>query len=412
MIEEALARAGLPPLPRPAWLEIDQDALAANLGTVRALVGPSVPVAAVVKSDGYGHGLEVAARTFLAAGAARLCVATLDEALALRGAGVTVPIIVLFSIPPTEVAVAAEARLELVAADAGFVSETLARWRAVGGPAPVRWHLEVETGLSRAGIAPDTVPAVAGDITSTPGNELVGLWTHLATPDDAAVSRHQRARLQEAAQGMRRAGLPVPPIHVSATGGLFGGTDGFDGMVRPGLCLYGELPAELPLADRARDAGAALRPGMTLHCRPLRISEVSSGTAVGYGGRWRAERASRIATLPVGYGDGYARAYQPGGEALVRGRRVPLVGTVAMDALAVDVTDVPGASLTDDFVLLGRQGDESITADELARRRTTISWEVLVSMAHRLPRVYYAGAGLTGVRTLAGEVLIRGDPHI
>jgi alanine racemase len=201
-------------------------------------------------------------------------------------------------------------------------------------------------------------------------------------------------------------------VHLSATGGLFGGTGGFDGMVRPGLCLYGELPADLPLADAARDARAALRPAMTLHCRPLRVSEASAGTAVGYGGRWRAERPSRIATLPVGYGDGYARAYQPGGEALVRGRRVPLVGTVAMDALAVDVTDVPGVSMADEFVLLGRQGGERITASELAQRRTTISWEVLVSMAHRLPRVYHAAAGLTGVRTLAGEVLARGDSHL
>ncbi len=412
MIEEALARASLPPLPRPAWLAIDQEALSGNLRAVRGLVGPGVPIAAVVKSDGYGHGLEVAARTFLAAGAARLCVATLDEALRLRAAAVTAPIIVLFSIPPSEVAVAAQAGLELVAADAGLVEETLARWRSVRARGPLRWHLEVETGLSRAGIAPDSVAGIGRDITSTPGTELVGLWSHLASPDDPAISSEQRGALERAADGMRRSGLSVPPMHVSATGGLFADTGGFDGMVRPGLCLYGELPADLPIAARARHARAALRPAMTLHCRPLRVSEVSAGTAVGYGGRWRAERPSRIATLPVGYGDGYARAYQPEGEALVRGRRVPLVGTVAMDALAVDVTDVPGVSMADDFVLLGVQGDERITAGELAQRRTTIPWEVLVSMAHRIPRVYHAGAGLTGVRTLAGEVLVRGESHL
>jgi alanine racemase len=154
-----------------------------------------------------------------------------------------------------------------------------------------------------------------------------------------------------------------------------------------------------------RAAVARLRPALSLHCRAVRIDELPAGSGVGYGSHWRAERPSRLATLPVGYGDGYVRAYWPGGEALVRGRRVPLVGVVMMDVVVVDVTSVPDVTLEDEFVLLGRQGDEEISAHELAHRRTTISWEVLTSMAQRLPRVYHRAAVPMAVRTLLGEVL-------
>ncbi len=409
MIDEALRAAGLPALPRSAWLEIDQDALAGNLAAVRSLVGPNVAIAAVVKSDGYGHGLEVTARTFVAAGADRLCVATLDEALHLRTVGIHEPILVLFAIPPSRVDDAVQAGLDLVASDHEILAETLDRLAATTRPGQaIGFHLEVETGLGRAGIVPEAVPDIARRIGSTANAELSGLWSHLASPEDVHVSAAQRAQLHIAATALRNAGQAVPPIHLSASGGLFAGTGELGGMVRPGLCLYGELDADLPIAGEARTAAAALRPAMALRCRALRILEVPTGTAIGYGGRWRASRPSRIATLPVGYGDGFARAYQPGGEALVRGRRVPIVGTVAMDAVAADVTEVAEATMADEFTLLGVQGADRITADELARTRTTISWEVLASMAYRLPRVYHSGPGLTGVRTLGGEILARG----
>jgi len=147
---------------------------------------------------------------------------------------------------------------------------------------------------------------------------------------------------------------------------------------------------------------------MELKCMPLRVETFPRGTPVGYGGTWIAPRESVIATLPVGYGDGWARAYSPGAEALVKGRRVPLVGTVAMDAVMADVTEIEGVGLGDEFVLLGRQGSESITADELARLRNTIPWEVVTSMSFRLPRVYHADSVLMGIRTLGGEMRVSG----
>jgi alanine racemase len=164
-------------------------------------------------------------------------------------------------------------------------------------------------------------------------------------------------------------------------------------LVRPGLALYGVVPDDLPVPPERAAAAASLRPAMSIHARPIRILDVSPGTAVSYGGRWVAARPSRIMTLPIGYGDGYARGTGPGAEVLVGGRRAPIVGSIAMDALMVDVTDVPDAGPDSDVVLLGAQGAERIDALELARRRTTVTWEVLTAMARRIPRVYHAAAG-------------------
>jgi alanine racemase len=399
----------LPPLPRLAWLEIDVDALAGNLRAIRGLLPRGVRLAAVIKADGYGHGLEVVARTFVAAGADLLCVASLDEALLLRSAGLEASLLVLYSVPPQSVATAVAARIELVAAEAAVLRETLAAWRSSprppGGPA-LRLHLEVETGLARAGLRPAAVVAAAVEIIETPETRLVGLWSHLASSHDPVASAAQAERFRAAEAALAAAGVPLPPRHRAATGALFAATAPFDEMVRPGLALYGELPAAFPIAPDRSAAATALRPAMALKARPLRVERLEPGERVGYAGLWTAPRASVVATLPVGYGDGWARGYA-GAQALVRGRRVPLVGSVAMDAVAADVTDVPGVGLEDEFVLLGRQGDETVTVAELARLRTTIAWEVLAGMARRLPRVYHAGAGLSGLRTLAGESLTR-----
>jgi alanine racemase len=174
-------------------------------------------------------------------------------------------------------------------------------------------------------------------------------------------------------------------------------------LVRPGLALYGVVPGDLPIPADRRAAAASLRPALSLHARPLRILEVPPGTAVSYGGRWIAERPTRIMTLPVGYGDGYARATGPGAQVLLNGRRAPIVGSIAMDALMVDVTDVPDVEPDTDVVLLGAQGTQRIDAEELARQRTTIAWEVLTGLALRIPRVYHRAAG-TAPEVPAGSV--------
>jgi alanine racemase len=410
-IEERLAEAGLPALTRLGWVEIDLDALANNLRLVRTLVPARTRVCAVVKADAYGHGLVPVARTLAAARADMLAVATLEEGLQLRAAGISAPVLILFPLPAGAAGEAAHAQLDVVATDRQS-AERLIR-ESIPAGCLLRVHLEVETGLQRGGVQPAEAGDVGAALAAAPRIELGGMWSHLASSHDPAFSAIQRRRFEDAARSLANAGLEAPTFHLDASGGLLYGTGASADVVRPGLMLYGVAPA-VPSDAGFSPAGAhvaeQLRPVMSLHARPLRVATVPAGAPVGYGGLWTAPRDSRVATLPVGYGDGFARTYQPGGEALVRGQRVPLVGSVAMDAIEADVTDVPGVSTEDEFVLLGPQGNERITADDLARRRNTIAWEVLTGITPRLTRVYHAAAGLKGVRTLAGETLVGKQP--
>ena len=254
-------------------------------------------------------------------------------------------------------------------------------------------QLCVESGMNRGGMLPDEVVSVAAEAAADPRFHIAGLWSHLATPEEPASALAQVRRFEAATEALRGAGVAVPPRHIAASGGIFTQDTPALDMVRPGLAIYGLLDEGLPIAGDAVDAAAALRPAMSLKTRAVAFSEVPAGGTVGYGDSWTAGRPSRVAILPVGYGDGYLRGAQGGAAAIVRGLRRPLVGRISMDAVAVDVTDEPGVSYDDEFVLLGSQGDESISAWELARLRNTIAWEVLSSMAQRLGRVYYPSAG-------------------
>lgn len=419
-IEVRLASAGLPPLRRTTWLEIDVDALASNLRLVRTLAPPGARLGAVLKANAYGHGLEVAARTFTAAGADLLCVATVDEALHLRSIHFELPILVIFEVPLDAVGEAMAQGVELVAADPAGLPALLAAAAAAGwgrrtgarSAKPLRLHLEVETGLVRGGFQPAETGEAAARIRDAPGVEFAGLWTHLASSHDPVATARQRRRFEAGVASVRGHGVAVPPRAWAASGGLLADAAGDSDLVRPGLVLYGMPPDGFPVAPRAATAVAGLRPAMTLKARPLRVAALAAGEPLGYGGAWTAERPSVVATLPVGYGDGWSRAYGGRTHALVRGRRVPLVGSVAMDAVMADVTDVPGVTTQDEFVLLGEQGGERITAADLALVRTTISWEVLASMSARVARVYHASTGLTGLRTLAGEHLRPEERHV
>jgi alanine racemase len=262
---------------------------------------------------------------------------------------------------------------------------------------PVRMHLGVETGMGRGGLPLAAVAAAAAKIEAHPALELAGIWSHLHSPGETEASALQRLRLEEAAAAIAAAGIVVPPRHLAATGGIFAGGGLALDLVRPGVALHGLVDDDICLTGTAAEAARRLRPTMAIKARALAFSDVPIGGTVGYGGTWRAERPSRVAVLPVGYGDGYLRASQPGAAALVLGRRVPLVGRVSMDAVTADVTDLPAVDGGDEFVLLGAQGPERIGAGELARRRNTIAREVLAAMAPRLTRVYHPVAETPGI---------------
>lgn len=392
---------------------MDLDALAANLAVLRRLAGAGVPVHPVVKADAYGHGAVPVARALAAAGADGFCVATFDEAVDLRDGGIVAPVLVMYPIPP---ALATAARHRGIAATAGDgellrgLLEVAGAGRDGGaGDAALQLHLEVETGLGRGGFGIDAlVPAVRA-IDGAPGVALAGLWTHLQASEDPARTEAQLRRFEEAATAIRDAGVHLPQRHLAASGGLLqDGIAAYDG-VRPGLATYGLVPDELleagePRADVPDDA-ASLRPALSLRARPVRVAELPAGWGISYGPTFTTRRPSRIATLPLGYGDGWPRALSNRAAALVRGRRVPLVGNVAMDAVMADVTEVPGPPVTtaDEFVLIGRQGGERITAADVAVARGSNSWEVVTSLAARLPRVYHAASAPRELRTLAGH---------
>ncbi|HEY3165325.1 MAG TPA: alanine racemase [Candidatus Limnocylindrales bacterium] len=405
-IEARLAGAELPPLRRTAWIEIDTGALAANLAVLRRAAGDGITVLPVVKADAYGHGMVPVARTLAAAGADGLCVATLDEAIVLDDAGVTAPILVLYPIPPSGATEAARRGIGVAGGTAVGLGELLDAAAAAGVAAQLSIELEIETGLGRGGVLPEEAVGAARRILAT-GARLGGVWSHLQEAEIVDLTTAQIARFEDALARLGGARIAVPRRHLAASAGILLGTVPRYDAVRPGLATYGLVPDELAAAGIGLDdllpAARELRPILSLRARPVRVVDLPAGHGISYGPTWRTPRQSRIATLPLGYGDGWPRSLSNKAEVLVRGVRAPVVGNVAMDATMIDVSHVPGppVDLGDEVVLIGRQGSAEITAAEVAQWRTTNSWEVVTAMSPRLARVYHAAAGLTGSRPLA-----------
>ena len=373
-IHRSLAEAGLPPLQRTAWVEVDIDQLQANATALGHLTAPAA-LGPVVKADGYGHGLEVSARCAVAAGASWLCVADIGEAERLRTDGYKGRVLVLYPVPTS--ALATMSRLE-VDVSVGTLDSAVST--AHGDHPALAAHLEIDTGMTRGGVAPADAVQAATTLATGPGARLAGVWTHLAAPEDGEMTATQMALFRSTLHQLESNGIDPGVTHASASGGILALEDRLD-LVRPGLAFYGLHPG----------AGSALppeiRPALALRAIPVRLVEVPTGTSVGYAGTWVAERPSRIATVPVGYADGWARSSSPGTFALVSGQRVPVVGRVSSDSLTVDVTDAD-AGPDSPVTLIGGDGDEVVTADEVAIARGTISWEVLQQLGARLSRVY------------------------
>jgi alanine racemase len=407
-IEDRLARAGLPRLGRTAWLEIDLGALAGNVSAIRAMAGPGVAILPVVKADAYGHGMVPIARALEDAGVDGLCVATFDEAVVLRERGLTSPILVLYPVPASVAGEAAARRIGLAGGSFDGLHALLRQAGPGDAGARLSIELEIETGLGRGGVPPADAVGVARRVVEA-GASLDGVWSHLQEAEVQEITTAQVARFEEALAALTAAGVRPRRRHLAASASLLLDIVPTYDAVRPGLITYGLIPDELEAAGLGLDAldpaARDLRPVLSLRAQPVRVADLPEGHGVSYGPTWRAPGPARIATLPIGYGDGWPRALSNRAEVLVRGVRAPVVGNVAMDATMVDVTRVPGppVGLGDEFVLLGRQGNDEIRAADVARWRTTNSWEVVTSMSGRLARVYDAPAGLTGVREL-GQV--------
>lgn len=369
---------------RPTRAEVDLDALDRNYRALRALV-PGMEVLAMVKANAYGHGAPLVAHRLEAAGVRLLGVALVEEGLELRNAGVRAPILVMGGSYQGGYDVMVERELSATVFRPDHVDELSRAARRANRT--VTAHLKVDTGMGRLGASLEELPDLLRYLRRHPEIRLEGLASHLASADvkGSPLTRAQLERWAEARRMVEDAGYYPELRHLANSSALLGLQEARQGslfnLARPGLALYGMAPA--PWLEPA----ATLSPVMSWKTGIVHLKDVPEGASVSYGATWTAARPSRIATLPVGYADGYGRAYSNRASVLVRGRRAPVVGRVCMDMCMVDVTDVPGAALGDEVVLLGRQGGEAVTAQELAELAGTIHYEVLCGVGARVPRM-------------------------
>jgi alanine racemase len=377
---------------RAAWMEVDLGAVAGNLTRLREIVAPAA-VMAVLKADAYGHGAVRVARIALQHGAAMLGTAVLSEAATLRAHGIGAPVLVLGYTPAWQARDVVRLGVS-VCVFALDLARSLSRAALAleGNQVPV--HLKVDTGMHRLGLPPAEVIPFARELLALPGVRLEGLFTHFATADaaDLDASRRQLDRFRDVLAAWAAAGLPRPPlIHAANSAAALRLPEARFDLVRTGIALYGLHPGD----DAPLPAG--FRPALALKTQLAQIHELGAGEPVSYGATWVTARPSRIGVLPLGYADGLRRAPATWGEVLVRGERAPLVGRVCMDMCMVDVTDVPGARVGDEVVLIGAQkgegGERRITAEEVAARLGTINYEVVSQILARVPREVAAGAG-------------------
>ncbi len=363
---------------RPTWIRIDLDALAHNIERLHAIAG--VPVMVVLKADAYGHGAVRVARTALANGAAALAVATLGEVRTLREADITAPVLVLGYTPPWQAreAVLLGATCTVFDIDA---AQALSDAALALHQQPTGVHVKVDTGMARLGLRPDQVGAFLHALTRLPGLSVEGIFTHFATADsaDETFAYGQLARFEQVLAQITAAGLRPPVVHAANSAALLRFPKARFDLVRPGIACYGLAPAPETALP------ADFRPVLSFHTEVAQVKTLPAGIPISYGGTFVTQRPSRIATLPVGYADGLRRS-PPWREVLVRGQRAPIVGRICMDYAMVDVTDIPEVKRGDGVVLIGPQGDDHISADEVARWLGTINYEVVATLLPRVPR--------------------------
>ena len=370
---------------RPTWAEIDLAALAANFRVIRQHVGPGVKVMAAVKANAYGHGAVECARRLEAEGADWFGVALPEEGVELRRAGIAKPILCLGGFWDGQEAVCLQERLTPVVYRSDMIESLDRAARDRGIVADV--HLKVDTGMGRLGVRTEALPEFCDTLARCRNLHLDGLMTHLAAADDPNredFTRSQLDRFAQAASVLRERGFTPTHLHGANSAAAFALPESRGNMVRPGATLYGfvrdVLPANIPAPP--------LRPVMSVRSRIMLLKRVDKGERLGYDCTYETTRESLIATLPIGYDDGYSRALSNRGRVIVRGQFVPVVGRVSMDLTLIEVTDIAGVSLDDQVTLLGKEGELAISAEEIAQLAGTISYEIACGISNRVPRVY------------------------
>jgi alanine racemase len=364
---------------RPAWTEIDLGKLQRNLQLVRRDLPRNVQLMAVVKDEAYGHGALDVARVALKEGAWGLGLSTLEEAMALRDTGITAPLLLLGERQEAELPWCVEHNLTICVNEPHTVRALAHMAIKAGKRVPV--HVKIHTGMSRYGVRWDEALPLIEQICAEKSLLLEGVMTHFAQSDetDKTFANLQFSRFNEVLKGMAARGIKAKYRHTCNSGGFLDLPQAHLDMVRVGILLYGVFPSSVC----RRIPG--IEPVMSVKARIAAIQKLKPSEVVGYGMRYTAPSERRIAVLPIGYGDGFPRVRNQGG-ALIHGKRAPLIGGIAMDALMVDITDIPEAQMWDEAVIMGRQGNEEITVHDMAKLKNSVSYEVLTSWRLRLRR--------------------------
>ncbi|WP_372995982.1 alanine racemase [Lutispora sp.] len=371
-------------LVRPVWAEIDLDNLANNMKEIRRLTDKKAKVTAVIKADGYGHGAKYIAQTLLENGADRFAVAVLDEALELRNSDVTVPILVLGYTQPDRAKAIIENNIEQ-AVYSYELAKALSE-EAVKQNKEAKIHIKLDTGMGRIGLrADESAIDCIKEIYELPNLTIEGMFTHFAIADekDKTYTEEQFNKFMWVANRLEEEGIKIRLKHCGNSATIIDLPKMHLDMVRAGIILYGLAPSQDVELDKIN-----LKQVMSLKVRITHVKEINSGESVSYGRKFIASKKSKIASLPIGYADGYTRMLSGKAEALVNGIRVPVVGRICMDQCMIDVTGIEDVKVGDEVVLFGKQKGSFISIDEIAEKLGTINYEVVCMIGKRVPRVY------------------------
>ncbi|NMB98011.1 MAG: alanine racemase [Clostridiaceae bacterium] len=368
-----------------SWAEINLDNIAHNVREIRKIVNDRTAILGVVKADAYGHGAIEVTKTLLDNGVSHLAVSMLDEAIQLRLNGVEVPILILSYTDP----VRADEIINYNVTQTVFshdLAEALSN-TAVRMGRKVKIHIKIDTGMTRVGFMPgfNAIKDVV-KISKLPGIIIEGLFTHFASADekDKAYTYTQFERFMSIVAELQRIGINIPIKHVANSAAIINFPEMHMNMVRPGIILYGLYPSDYINKDKI-----SLKPAMSLKANVILVKDVEPNTPVSYGRVFKTQHYSRIATIPIGYADGYSRLLTGKARVLVNGEFAPVVGAICMDQCMIDITDLKGEVKTgDEVVLFGKQGDNEIKVEEIASLMGTINYEIVTLVGKRIPRVY------------------------
>jgi alanine racemase len=401
---------------RPTCAEIDISALIHNLNEAKRLSGSERAILTVVKADAYGHGAVKAAKAFVKNGIRHLGVALVEEGIELRDSGIKASIVILGGLFESQIPEIIKYNLTPVVYQRGFLHGLAKAARRKKMQANI--HIKIDTGMGRVGLLPSEAKVFVKEASALPNVKIEGIMTHFADANlaDKGYAEKQLSEFTKIVDELKKDRIAIPYQHIANSAALISFKTNLFNMVRPGIMLYGYAPFSNPPIpplvkggegglftkggikeglkksgteeSERSNVGLNLIPVMSLKTRIMHLKKVPAGACISYGRTFTTNRESIIATLPVGYADGYSRRLSSKGSVIVRGKIAPIVGRVCMDMMMIDVTDIEGAAINDEVVLIGRQGDNTITADDIARLTDTISYEVLCCIGKRVPRVY------------------------